>query len=132
MALLSRGHQLRRNLQAAVAPEQAGLLSHLVLGAGPPIPDDLVEAHRGTGLTHLLAVSGQNVAYVLALLRPVLERLPLRGRWGLTMLALLVFASMTRFEAVMFSSSTVSSTRFQRTRSKPPPMPPSSPATSVS
>ncbi len=53
---------------------------------------------RQAGLTHLLAVSGQNVAYVLALLRPVLERLPLRGRWGLTMVALLVFATMTRFE----------------------------------
>lgn len=63
-------------------------------GQDPGIEADF----RQAGLTHLLAVSGQNVAYVLTLLRPVLERLPLRGRWVLTMLALLVFATMTRFE----------------------------------
>lgn len=61
--------------------------------------DPGVEADfRQAGLTHLLAVSGQNVAYVLALLRPALERLPLRSRWSLTMVALVVFAAMTRFE----------------------------------
>lgn len=63
-------------------------------GQDPGIEADF----RQAGLTHLLAVSGQNVAYVLALLRPVLERLPMRGRWALTMAALVVFAAMTRFE----------------------------------
>ena len=61
--------------------------------------DPGVEADfRQAGLTHLLAVSGQNVAYVLALMRPVSNRLPRGRRWLLTMVVLLVFATLTRFE----------------------------------
>ncbi len=61
--------------------------------------DPGVEADfRQAGLTHLLAVSGQNVAYVLALMRPLATRLPRGRRWLLTMVVLLVFATVTRFE----------------------------------
>lgn len=92
-------------VRAAVADGAAGLGDRRqVLFTGLVYGDDRgqdagVEADfRQAGLTHLLAVSGQNVAYVLVLLRPLLERLPLRGRWVATMGALVVFATMTRFE----------------------------------
>ncbi len=53
---------------------------------------------RAAGLTHLLAVSGQNVAFVLLLCRPLLCRLGLRVRWVIVLGVLLLFATVTRFE----------------------------------
>ena len=52
----------------------------------------------GAGLTHLLAVSGQNVAFLLAVLAPLLCRLRLWPRFAATLAALGFFALTTRFE----------------------------------
>ncbi|WP_419925491.1 ComEC/Rec2 family competence protein [Candidatus Poriferisocius sp.] len=60
----------------------------------PVVSDDF----RAAGLTHLLAVSGQNVAFVLILARPVIERFDYRGRWVLTLGLIGFFALVTRFE----------------------------------
>jgi competence protein ComEC len=54
---------------------------------------------RAAGLTHLLAVSGQNVAFVLALSRPLIMRLRIAGRWVAVLAVLGLFATITRFEA---------------------------------
>ena len=59
-----------------------------------------------SGLSHLLAVSGENVAFVLALVGPLLRRLPLGGRarrWRCVVV--LVFAAMTRFEPSVLRAS---------------------------
>lgn len=53
---------------------------------------------RLAGLTHLLAVSGQNVAYLLIVLRPFVERGPPAQRWIATLAVLGLFACVTRFE----------------------------------
>ncbi|MDH3684442.1 MAG: ComEC/Rec2 family competence protein, partial [Acidimicrobiia bacterium] len=50
------------------------------------------------GLAHLLAVSGQNVAFALVLLRPVTGLLGHRGRFVATIVALVVIAVATRAE----------------------------------
>ncbi len=60
----------------------------------PVLSDDF----RAAGLTHLLAVSGQNVAFVLILARPLIERFNYRGRWVLTLGMIGFFALVTRFE----------------------------------
>lgn len=60
---------LRAGLRAACAPlgdDAGGLLPSLVVGDTSTVPDDLAEALRATGLTHLTAVSGANVALVVA------------------------------------------------------------------
>ncbi len=54
---------------------------------------------RMAGLSHLLAVSGQNVAFVLAVAAPVLRRLGIGNRFALTLGLLIVFAFATRMEA---------------------------------
>ena len=61
---------------------QRSLFTGLVLGDDREQPADLADAFRGAGLTHLLAVSGQNVAFVLALAGPLLRRLRLWPRLG--------------------------------------------------
>lgn len=53
---------------------------------------------RASGLGHLLAVSGQNVAFVLLVAAPVLDRLPLRPRLAVALAALVVFVLVTRAE----------------------------------
>lgn len=53
---------------------------------------------RLSGLSHLLAVSGQNVAFVLATARPLLHRLDGRRRLVVVAVLLLGFALVTRLE----------------------------------
>ena len=78
--------------------DQRALFSGLVLGddreSSPVIADDF----RGAGLTHLLAVSGQNVAFVLLVVQPLVVRLGLWGRWLAILGVLGLFATVTRFE----------------------------------
>lgn len=57
--------QCRRAMQNAllecVPGPRGSLLCHLVLGSGPRVEEAIVQAHRETGLSHLLAVSGAHL-----------------------------------------------------------------------
>ena len=94
--VVARGaERLRAGLRDAVdaAPADArGLLPGLVIGDTSRTPPDLTEAMRATGMTHLTAVSGSNVAVVVGMvlglsavlgvprrLRPLLAGLALAG-----------------------------------------------------
>ena len=92
---------LRRTLERGSGPldvDDRSLLLGVVLGDDRDQPPELEEAFRGAGLTHLTAVSGQNVAFVLALAAPVLRRLGLRGRWVATLAVIAFFGLLTRWE----------------------------------
>ena len=60
--------RLRGHLEETVAPglggERYAVLAGVVLGADEGLSDELREAFRASGLYHLLAVSGQNVAFI--------------------------------------------------------------------
>ncbi len=58
---------------------------------------------------------GENVAFVLALVGPLLRRLPLAARTGVALAIILVFATMTRFEPSVLRAS-----RWRRSRCSPP------------
>ena len=73
-------------------------MSGFLLGDTRELPRDVEEQFRASGLTHLLAVSGANVAFVLALARPVLRRLPLRAQLVAGLTLLVMFGTMTRWE----------------------------------
>ncbi|MFJ1756852.1 ComEC/Rec2 family competence protein [Kitasatospora sp. NPDC088134] len=63
--------QLRRGLRDAcdhLPSDTRGLLPGLVVGDVSRLPDDLSDAFRATDLGHLVAVSGANLAIVLAVL----------------------------------------------------------------
>jgi competence protein ComEC len=79
-------------------PDRQSLLLGVVLGDDRDQPESLRADFRASGLSHLLAVSGQNVAYTLALTGPLLRRLGLRGRLVATMAILGFFALLTRWE----------------------------------
>ncbi len=54
---------------------------------------------QATGLGHLLAVSGQNVAFLMVVARPVLSRCTFRTRWVVGLVVLVLFVLVTRAEA---------------------------------
>jgi competence protein ComEC len=92
---------LRRTLArgAEVLPDRhASLLAGLTLGDDRDQPADMTDAFRAAGLTHILAVSGQNVAFVMVLVAPVLARLRFGPRLVVTLAVLAGFALVTRFE----------------------------------
>lgn len=94
-AVANGAEHLRSGLRTALddAPADArGLLPGLVIGDTSRTPQDLTDAMLATGMTHLTAVSGSNVAVVVGLvlglcvvlgvprrLRPVLAGLALAG-----------------------------------------------------
>jgi competence protein ComEC len=99
---------LRRTLvegAAPLAPRQRSLYTGVVIGDDREQPIDLADAFRGAGLTHLLAVSGQNVAFALAVAGPVLRRLRLWPRLLVTLGVIGLFGLVTRFEPSVLRAS---------------------------
>lgn len=90
---------------AALPPDQRALYLGFVLGDDRGQAPQVVDDFRGAGLSHLLAVSGQNVAFTLALAAPLLRRAMLRWRWALTLLLIAFFALVTRFEPSVLRAS---------------------------
>lgn len=90
---------------AGVPEPQRALLAGFLLGDTTDLPDVVVADFRASGLSHLVAVSGQNVAFVLALVGPLLRR----GHRAVRLLAglgvVVVFAAMTRFEPSVLRAS---------------------------
>ncbi|MDZ4827806.1 MAG: ComEC/Rec2 family competence protein [Actinomycetota bacterium] len=86
-------------------PESRALLLGFLLGDTRGIPDDVADAYRDSGLSHLLAVSGANVAFVLALVGPALRRMRLGARTAVALAVIMLFATMTRFEPSVLRAS---------------------------
>ncbi|MEY3033750.1 MAG: putative competence protein ComEC [Actinomycetota bacterium] len=59
---------------------------------------ETISAFRESGLAHLTAVSGQNVAFVLAIVSPLVSRLSRGARVSVTIVVLAWFAVLTRAE----------------------------------
>lgn len=90
-ALIERG---ARPLSDANEP----LFTGLVYGDDRSQSEQSVRDFRDSGLAHLTAVSGANVAFVLLLLNPLFKKLRLAGRFVGGIIALLVFGALTRWE----------------------------------
>jgi len=92
---------LRRTLLRGadvLAPERRALFAGFVLGDDRDQRPEVTDDFRASGLSHLLVVSGQNVAFVLALLGPFLGRLRLGGRLAGGLAVLVLFGILTRWE----------------------------------
>ena len=70
----------------------------LVIGDDREQPQEMIDRFRASGLSHLTAVSGQNVAFVLAACGPLLLRLRPLQRWVVTLALIAWFVALTRFE----------------------------------
>lgn len=92
---------LRRTLlrgAAVLDHRERALYSGFVLGDDRDQRPEVTDDFRASGLSHLLVVSGANVAFVLALLGPFLSRFRLGGRLAGALAALVLFGILTRWE----------------------------------
>jgi competence protein ComEC len=93
--------RLRRALVAGAAGlpgDTRALFLGFLLGDTRDLSDATTADFRASGLGHLLAVSGANVAFVLAVVAPLLGRLPRWVRFAVGTVVLVGFGSMTRWE----------------------------------
>ena len=101
-------NRVRRLLATGVdgmAPVDRALFLGLVIGDDRAEPAQLVDDFRAAGLSHLTAVSGQNVALVLVAAGPLLRRLRPAPRWIVTIGLVGWFALLTRFEPSVLRAS---------------------------
>ena len=81
-----------------LSPSHRALFLGFVLGDDRGQSPEVVDDFRGSGLTHLLVVSGENLAFVLALVGPLLRRLAVGGRLLAAAAVLVFFGLLTRWE----------------------------------
>ena len=92
---------IRRTLLAgatSLPDDRRALFSGFVLGDDREQSPEVTDDFRASGLAHLLVVSGQNVAFVLALAAPLLGRLGTRSRLAVGLAVLVLFGFLTRWE----------------------------------
>ena len=83
------------------------LFTGLVIGDDTRQSETMIDAFRKSGLAHLVAVSGQNVSFVLAALSPLLSRLKNRIRIIATLAVLVWFVLITRVEPSVVRAATM-------------------------
>ncbi|MFP5376616.1 MAG: ComEC/Rec2 family competence protein [Acidimicrobiia bacterium] len=101
-------NDVRRTLvrgTSSFRPDHRALFTGLVLGDDRDQDAASVDDFRAAGLSHLLAVSGQNVAFVLALAAPGLRLLGLRGRLVAALAVVAAFGALTRWEPSVLRAS---------------------------
>jgi competence protein ComEC len=89
--------RLRRGA-ASLDDDERSLFLGLVVGDDREQRDEVRERFRAAGLSHLLAVSGQNVAFVLLVAAPLLRRLAAAPRLLAVAVLLVFFVILTRGE----------------------------------
>jgi len=89
-----------RAARSSLKPDKAAFLLGLVLGDQSRIPKQTVEDFRASGLSHLVAVSGENLAMVLGPLLLLMSALRLRRsvQVGLAIFVVVMFTLMTRWQ----------------------------------
>src|SRR5207244_13215201 len=102
---------LRDSLGRVFPPKEAGLLMGLALGDTSRLDPIVAERFKATGLTHLLAVSGENVAMFLA---PILglsgmARLGRRLTLFVGLMAVAFFVVLTRAEPSVLRAAAMTS-----------------------
>lgn len=99
--------RLRAAAEATMPAEHAALFAGLVVGDDARQPEEMIQQFRRSGLSHLTAVSGQNVGFVLAVAGVGLRRMSrwfrLTGTWAV----IGWFVVLTRFEPSVLRAATM-------------------------
>ena len=85
-----------RALERGLPPSLGALARGMVLGEGAALPHDLSDDFQATGLTHVVAASGANVALLAMLALAVATALgvPLRPRLGIVLAAIALYVPL--------------------------------------
>ncbi len=99
--------RLRWSAEAAMSSGDAALFTGLVVGDDVRQSQEVIDRFRAVGLSHLTAVSGQNVSYALAVAGVLLKRLPRWWRLGATWALIAWFVVLTRVEPSVVRAGTM-------------------------
>jgi competence protein ComEC len=102
-------HELLERGSASIGSQRRPLYLGLVVGDDRGQAEVVQHRFRAAGLSHLLAVSGQNVAFVLVVLSPLSGRLPRRARLVLGLVAIAGFVLVTRAEPSVLRAAVMAS-----------------------
>lgn len=125
-ALSRASNRVRASIERAAAtlpPDDGALFRGLVVGDDRDQPREMIDRFRASGLSHLTAVSGQNVSFVLAAAGPLLRRLRPWMRWAVTVGLIAWFVALTRYEPSIVRAGTMaalSATAFVLGRERSP------------
>lgn len=112
-ALTRATNRMRRLVARGTArlpAHDASLALGLLIGDDRAQPRGMVQAFRDSGLSHLTAVSGQNIAFILAACAPLLTRLGAGRRLLATWGVIAVFALITRAEPSVMRAAVMAGT----------------------
>lgn len=90
-----------------MSESETALFLGLIIGDDRNQPRLMRDSFRAAGLSHLVAVSGQNVAFILVALSPLLRRLRTWWRFTATLGALGWFVVLTRVEPSVLRATTM-------------------------
>ncbi len=94
----NRVHELIERGAVSFGAADGALFRGLVLGDDRDQPRAMTDAFRAAGMSHLTAVSGQNIALLLAAASPLLHRIGGGPRLAVTLLLIGWFVVVTRAE----------------------------------
>lgn len=104
-ALFGLRSAFERRIDTLYPEPAASLLAGLLTGTRRGMPEDLSEAFRRTGLSHILVISGTNVTIILAVIGNLLFFLPQKRRFLPGVLAIVLFAFCTGADASVVRAS---------------------------
>ena len=85
-----------------ILPEDTqGLFIGILLGEKTNISDDIIESFKTSSLSHILAVSGMHVSYIILGMTYIVTKIKMHRRIGyiLTIIILIIFMLITNFSA---------------------------------
>lgn len=96
-----------REAAATLPADQRALVPALTLGDTSQVSATMTDQFRATGLTHLMAVSGANLALLLSFVMLVARRCGVRGRWLslVGVVTVVVFVALCRAEPSVVRSA---------------------------
>ncbi len=99
-ALYAIKHRIMAAFSNALPPDEAVFLSGLTIGARGAFPDELKDAMKRSGTTHLVALSGYNITILVAVVScMLLSFLSRRAAFFVTVPIIIAFVTMTGAEA---------------------------------
>ncbi len=99
-------HLIESSLES-FSPDDAALFTGIVYGDDRFQSDVVIYRYRRSGLAHLMAVSGQNVAFLLVVASPLLMVVEFRWRFWLTAAVIAMFVAVTRADPSVLRAATM-------------------------
>lgn len=84
--LKNTGYKLRQGmisiLDKSLPPKESSVIAGMLIGYTAKMPEEMEEDFRRAGLSHVMAVSGANIAFLLAPLLVILKKIGFNPRWS--------------------------------------------------